>query len=839
MERYVCIHGHFYQPPRENPWIEAIEKQPSSYPYHDWNERIAHECYIPNSNARVKNNENKTIDIVNSYSYISFNFGPTLLSWYEKIFPQEYQWLTEADRISQKNNNGHGNAFAQVYNHMILPLANKRDKTTQVIWGIKEFEYRFKRRPEAIWLPETTCNYETIEVLIEEKLKFVILSPSQAQRVGPIGKKEWIDVSKGNIEPKRPYRFFLKDKQNKIIPDKFIDIFFYDGQLSKAVAFEDILKDSSKFAERIESCFNKDSKETQILLIATDGESYGHHKSFADMTLAHLVKYELPERKIKITNLGSFLEMIPSPTWEVELKSGKNGEGTSWSCSHGVDRWKADCGCSASGQAGWNQRWRAPLRIALDLLRDDLAVIFEEEAAKYLKDVWQVRDDYIEVILDRSQKNVERFLQAHLKVELSPEVQVKVLKLLEMQRHSMLMYTSCGWFFAEISGLETVQNLKYAARAIQLAKEIQDRDLEEKFLSLLGEAKSNLPEFGDGRGVYEKLIRPSIVTKEKIINHYAICLLFDEAKDLIYHYRVEKMDLFRRKLAGINLLIGHLRLTSCIVTETTEHIFLTVYLPDQEIFCYIDEITNQEAYLKLKEKISNLTDEDIIKGILEEIKNTFFSRSKTYTLKDLFIDEREKIFKIMISEKTERLKNIYSELYTEYFPLLERFSELDVAIPPELKKEVEVTLNRRLTLISQELKENFNEERLSNLKDLIKNSGKYNLVIDWVDFDKNFKEIILREVNDIISSFDVERVKTLKNILNLILPLGLTFWRFEAENRLLHFLQEQTLPLIERFKKEGIDFERLSFVEEFLSLVELLDFETPHLRKEIERIKES
>ncbi|HCJ67232.1 MAG TPA: glycoside hydrolase [Elusimicrobia bacterium] len=834
---FVVFHGHFYQPPRENPWIEAMEKQFSAYPYHDWDERIACECYIPNSNARVKNEKNRTIDIVNNYSYISFNFGPTLLSWYEKSYPEEYLWLIEADRISQKNNNGHGNAIAQVYNHIIMPLANQRDKKTQVKWGIKEFEYRFKRKLEAIWIPEIACNYETIKILIEEKMKFIILAPSQAQRIRPIGRKEWIDVSSGNIDPKRPYRFFLKDKENKIIPDKFVDIFFYDGPLSRAAAFEDILKDSIKFADRIESCFDKKSDELQIVSIVTDGESYGHHKSFADMTLAHLVKYELPKRNIRIMNFANFLEMIPTPTWEVEIKPGKNGEGTSWSCLHGVDRWKDDCGCTTFSQPGWNQKWRGQLRKALDLLRDELATIFEEEGAKYLKDVWRARDEYIEVILDRSQGNIERFMQKHLKVELTNQTLVNILKLLEMQRHAMLMYTSCGWFFAEISGLETVQNLKYAARAMELAHELTGKNLEEKFLPVLKETKSNLPEFGDGWGVYEKLVRPSIVTEEQTISHYAICLLFEQADDMVCHYRIEKIDIFRKELAGTTLLSGHLKLTSGIVLETGEFIFLLLYLPDQKIFCFASDFKTEDGYLELKKQILNLTDEDLLKGKIEEIKNSFFPGAKTYTLKDLFTDERGKIFSIMFRDKIEKLKSIYSELWEEYFPLLEGSTDLGIAIPDDLKKEVEVTLTRKIVLISEEIKENLSEEKLSSLADLLGKARRYNLRINWTDFEKNIKKIILNRVEGITKMSEISHIKVLRKIFDLILPLELSFWRYETENRLFHFVQVQLLPLIEKMKKEKIDPGKLSFIEEFLTLVELLGFETNYLKKEIEKLQ--
>ena len=449
MERYICIHGHFYQPPRENPWLEDIEIQDSAYPYHDWNERITAECYAPNSASRNLDGEGRILDIVSNYSRISFNFGPTLLSWMEHSAPETYQAILEADKQSIDWRSGHGNALAQVYNHIIMPLASTRDRRTQILWGIRDFEYRFRRPPEGMWLAETAVDNETLDLLAEYGIKFTILAPRQAWRVRKIGTGKWKDVSGSRIDPSRAYLCRLPSGRT-------INLFFYDGPISQAVAFENLLKKGEDFAHRLLSGFSDQRTWPQLVHIATDGETYGHHQRFGDMALAYALNHIEGNGIARITNYGEYLEKHP-PTHEVQIF-----ENSSWSCVHGIERWRDDCGCNSGGHPGWNQAWRKPLREALDWLRERLSFIYENAASEYLKDPWEARDRYIGVILDRSKENVEKFFQAHSAKPLSHDEKILVLKLLEMQRHAMLMYTSCGWFFDELSGLETVQVIQYA-----------------------------------------------------------------------------------------------------------------------------------------------------------------------------------------------------------------------------------------------------------------------------------------------------------------------------------------------------------------------------------------
>ncbi|MBI4199342.1 MAG: DUF3536 domain-containing protein [Chloroflexi bacterium] len=498
MERFICIHGHFYQPPRENPWLEAVERQESARPFHDWNERVTAECYAPNSAARILDGAGRTVRIVNNYAGMSFNFGPTLLAWMERRAPETYQSILEADRDSQKAFSGHGSALAQAYNHMILPLANRRDKYTQVLWGIRDFERRFGRWPEGMWLPETAVDLETLEILAQVGIRFTILAQHQARRVRPMGRTPWRDVSGGRADPTMPYQLRLPSGRS-------IQLFFRDGAISRAVAFEGLLSQGEDLVNRLLSAFSEERPWPQLVHIATDGETYGHHHKYGEMALAYALHHISSTNLARLTNYGEYLEGHP-PTHEVEV-----WENTSWSCPHGVERWRSDCGCKVGNRPGWTQAWRAPLRAALDWLRDTLAPRYEQMAASLLKDPWAARDDYVSVVLDRSTDAVQRLLHKHALRPLAEEERVTVLKLLELQRQAMLMYTSCGWFFDDLAGIEAVQVLLYAGRAIQLAEDLFGEAVEPMFLSLLEQARSNDPEHGDGRRIYARLVKPAEV----------------------------------------------------------------------------------------------------------------------------------------------------------------------------------------------------------------------------------------------------------------------------------------------------------------------------------------
>ncbi len=469
MNRYICIHGHFYQPPRENPWLEEIEVQDSAYPYRDWNERINAECYNPNTASRILGGNKNIIDIINNYSKISFNFGPTLLSWIEEHAPDVYDKILEADLISKNQFSGHGSAIAQVYNHIIMPLANESDRRTQVIWGIEDFKSRFGRDPEGMWLAETAVDTLSLEILAEYGIKFTILAPRQAKMIKPLNEDEWTNVSEGTIDPKRAYLCRLPSGNS-------INLFFYDGPISQEIAFGDLLDNGSNLLARMEGTF-RDDDEAQLAHIATDGETYGHHQKHGEMALAYFLHLVEERDNLGLTIYGEFLEKNP-PDWEVQII-----DDTSWSCVHGVERWKSDCGCSTGMHPGWNQKWRKPLRETLDWLRDMMIGIYEKEAGRYTKDVWKLRDLYIKIILQRNPENIREVFAENGIKDLDKKDTTRLLKLLEMQRHALLMYTSCGWFFDEISGIETVQVIQYAARAMQIVHELTGDNPEEEFIN--------------------------------------------------------------------------------------------------------------------------------------------------------------------------------------------------------------------------------------------------------------------------------------------------------------------------------------------------------------------
>ena len=485
----LIIHGHFYQPPRENPWTGKVEQEIGAAPYHDWNERIHAECYAPNAWAKVIGpSVERTI---NNYEHISFNFGPTLISWLERHHPPTYERILEADRLSLAARGGHGNAIAQAYGHAILPLCNDRDRLTQVLWGIADFRHRFRREPEALWLPETACNNATLDLLIDQGLRFVILAPHQAARYKLPGSEEWQST---DLDTSRAYRYIHQEGS-----DRSIAIFFYDGPASRSIAFDRALSSSEVLVQK----FKEAATRGPMVNVATDGETYGHHFKFGDLCLAHTIEIDGPRAGFEMTNYGEFLDQHPAEA-EVQIDEGAYGEGTSWSCIHGVSRWTRDCGCHTGGTQGWNQAWHAPLRAALNVLRDHAAVQFENAGGDLFVDPWDARNAYIEVILN--QRVREDFLRRHVKYELSHADSARAFALLEMQHHTLLMFTSCGWFFSEISGIESLQVLKYAARVIELLEELKLPSAREDFLEVLSEAESNRPEFGTGADIYRRQI---------------------------------------------------------------------------------------------------------------------------------------------------------------------------------------------------------------------------------------------------------------------------------------------------------------------------------------------
>ncbi len=680
---YVCVHGHFYQPPRENPSLEAVELQDSAYPYHDWNERVTAECYAPNGTSRLLDDQQRIVELVNNYSEMSFNFGPTLLLWMEQKAPHVLDLIREGDKKSQDRYGGHGSAIAQAYNHMIMPLAHPRDKETQVIWGIRDFVKRFGRQPEGMWLPETAVDTASLEALAAEGIKFTILAPRQAKRVRRQGGRSWKDVSGDRIDPSRAYQVRLPSK-------KTIAVFFYDGPISQAVAFEGLLNDGKKFADRLLSGFSDQRTWPQLSHIATDGESYGHHHRHGEMALTYALHSIETGQVAKLTDYGQFLELYPPDHWAEIV------ENTSWSCVHGVERWKSNCGCNSGGHAGWNQEWRAPLRNSLDWLRDNLAPVFEKQAAALLREPWAARNDYIDVILNRSDENVAAFFQKHATHDLDDAERVRALKLLEMQRHAMLMYTSCGWFFDELSGLETVQVLHYAGRAIQLAREAAGVDLQPQFTEQLRNAKSNLPEHKDGEDIYKKWVEPGVVTPDKVVGHYAVSSLFESYGDKtrIYRYIVERQDYGVETEGRVRLAVGRAHVRSEITTEEATLSFGVLHLGDHNISGGVREFREQPQFEELRSKLNEAFAKADTAEVIRLLDEQFPNR--TFSLRSLFRDEQRRIINLILKDTLGSVGASFRNMYENQAPLIRFLSALSVPVPSAFVSAASIALNSQL-----------------------------------------------------------------------------------------------------------------------------------------------
>jgi alpha-amylase/alpha-mannosidase (GH57 family) len=679
--RFVCIHGHFYQPPRENPWLEAIELQDSAYPYHDWNERITSECYGPNATPRILDGQNRIVRIENNYARISFNFGPTLLSWLEEKAPAVYAAVLAADRESRERFGGHGSALAQAYHHAILPLASRRDKVTQVVWGIRDFEHRFGRSASGMWLPETAVDIESLEVLAEQGIGFTILAPDQAARARRIGENGWQDVSGGRIDSRRPYRITLPS-------GRALALFFYDGPSSRAVAFEQLLNRGEFLVERLMGSFSEQATADELVHFATDGETYGHHHRYGDMALAYALLDVETRGLARLTNYGQYLASHP-PEYEVEIF-----ENTSWSCPHGVGRWKEDCGCG--GHAGWNQKWRAPLRQALDWLRDALAPGFEKKGRQLLRDPWAARDDYVSVILDRSLARTEEFFRRHAAHELSEAERVTAVKLLEMQRHALLMYTSCGWFFDDLSGIETRQILQYAGRAVELAEELFGRPFEGELLEQLARAESNNPARGDGRRIWEDFVRPAMVRLERVGAHYAVSSLFESYSDRagIYCYTVARDD-FRVVSSGrARMAVGRVRIRSEITGEEEKASFGVLHLGDHNVSGGIGRFTTDEAYAAAAAKLIETFARGDLAAVLRMVDQNF--ASGTYSLKLLFRDEQRKVLRLILEDTLAETDEAYRHVYEQHAPLMRFLRDHGIPLPRGFQVAAEFALSTAL-----------------------------------------------------------------------------------------------------------------------------------------------
>ncbi|OGW75306.1 MAG: hypothetical protein A2Z72_08665 [Omnitrophica bacterium RBG_13_46_9] len=810
MSRYICIHGHFYQPPRENPWLEEVELQESAYPYHDWNKRVAAECYAPNATSHIRDSARKMVDIVNIYSKISFDFGPTLLSWLQRHEPETYSAILQADSKSREDFfGGHGSAMAQPYNHMIMPLANARDKRTQVIWGIADFEHRFKRKPEGMWLPETAVDSETLDILAEHGIRFAVLAPHQALREREIGDKKWRDLSKHKLDTKNPYLCNLPSGRS-------IALFFYNGAISHGVAFGDLLNDGVNFANRLISAFSDEEVDAQLVNIATDGETYGHHHRFGDMALAYCLYHIESNNLAEITNYGKYLEEYP-PTREVEVL-----ENSSWSCGHGVERWRSDCGCNSGINPRWKQGWRKPLRDGMDWLRDNLARIYEKHMSGLVRDAWDLRNEYIKVVLERSDKNADSLLSGHALKALTKDEKIKVLKLLEMQRNAMFMYTSCEWFFDDISGIETIQGLQYAARALQLAGDASGSslELEEGYVAFLEKAPSNIPSFGNGAKIYESVIKPALVDLPRVAAHHAMSSIFEDLPELadVNAYIIDRKAHDLQEADDKKLAFGIISVRSKITLEEGAINYAVLYLGNHDIITGVKENMEMGRFDSLKEEMKADFVTGKIHGMSALIDKNFDGH--TYSLSELFKDRRTEILNKVFHKTSKELESALRTIYKYQYPAMQTVKLFRIPLLKYFYNNLEFALNADIfNLLKKEGKVD-----CKRLKALLKEAKSISVQPDNV----TLSFIISRKINSIIKEWsgaaeDMTLVEDVFSLLKTLNGLSLDLNLRESQN-VYFYVGRRLLPSM-RQKAESGDRSAKRWVELFSDLEDYLKVE--------------
>jgi alpha-amylase/alpha-mannosidase (GH57 family) len=762
----LVVHGHFYQPPRENPWTDDIEYQPSAHPFPNWNERIERECYRPNAFARIVDNYGRVERIVNNYSLINFNFGATLLAWLERFHPVTYARILEADRTSAAQRGGHGNAIAQGYHHSILPLCNERDRRTEIRWGLADFRQRFKREPESLWLPETACNDATLGALIDEGLKYVILSPFQAERVRPTGSDIWLSVVDGQLDTTVPYRYLHRDGSGRSLA-----IFFYDGQLAKAIAFDGVLASSHMLLDRFDrSVPAADGKG--VVHVATDGESYGHHFKFGDRCLAYALEVEAAARGFRVTNYGEFLARH-APEFEVEIKAGVDGEGTAWSCAHGVGRWTRDCSCHASAPEGWNQKWRAPLREALNYVRDEAARVFAEQGAELFRDPWRARDDYAELLCDPQRRQRAEFLERQAGRALSDTEQERALTLLELQRGSLLMFTSCGWFFNDISGIETVQVLKYAARVMDFMGELQAKSPRAGFLERLAAAESNVKKHGSGADIFREMVEPARVTPQRIAASLAISRLVDHSEQdgEIAGHTFSLTDFRHEQHGRLALATGRLVLRAAATGKRLDFAVAAMHVGDIDFYCVLKEFPGADAFAEATEKLWSQFRTGSVLMLLRLMQENFGPAD--FNLEHLLPEGRQRIYEIVFGRMVGRFSEQYEYLYEENRRNIEMLQQAGFHLPEELRAAAEFTVMRRLERELHNFEQQNDRAAFREALKIANEVARLGYRLDRTSMRRKFENLIVATVRAVLNEPQAENYEAALALIDLADKLSL------------------------------------------------------------------
>lgn len=782
--KWLVVHGHFYQPPRENPWLNCIEEQSSAAPQHDWNERIYAQCYRPNGFSRLLDDKGMIAGIHNNYSRMSFNFGPTLLSWLEQHHPVTTNRIVEADRQSAAANDGHGNAIAQVYNHMIMPLASRRDQITQIRWAKYAFKRSFGRNPEGIWLAETAINMETVQCLIEEKITFVVLSPNQAEafRSLTIGHAPWTQTSSQMLDTRRPYRIFARNPAGKKVGGH-LDVFFFDEGLSKEVSFSDMLQDAHTFGSRVNACYTDDSEDNQLVVLATDGETFGHHKPFGDMCLAYFFTHVAPDLAIQPVNFGHYLALY-QPKFEVILKNA-NGEGTAWSCSHGVGRWARDCGCKTGGEEQWTQTWRAPLREALDNLQEQIDEAFTVACETVGVSPWRLRDRYIAQVPVASWKKMKLFLQKQFGHQiLSREEVFRFRRLLEAQKYMLFSYTSCGWFFSELSGIEPMQNLAYACRALQLGIEpAHQQAVLSMLLKDLAEAPSNLHN-DTGASLFKRHILP-------FYNHEAIIAFTVAFKQVL----------------GIETALKYTHFGYAGEVAMREK-----GTSDGQTTFQVSLVNEGSGELSSWEVTIDLARSSMPRGQVVPISpaENLLSTSKALQshairlkLTDLFVSSRGDLTRRYQQKFASHSKKLFEKWLQQNEHDLMILKLLQTSLPPYYREPLTLAMQTRWDNAMEKLAQAGYEQQCSReLVHIKEQSDRYGITIDLVKSARICEERVVDELKELVERLSVVRCDQIRIIMAIIETYGLNVAKHCFEDIFYSVLTKQVAPLYQLVKQQ-------------------------------------
>ncbi len=822
----LILHGHFYQPPREDPWTDEIETQESAAPFHDWNERINRECYAANAASRVIDSFGRIEAIVNNYEYFSFNFGPTLVDWLSRHDPRTLERIISADRKSRERLDGHGNAIAQVYNHIIMPLAGDADKITQIVWGLRHFEKYFERPSEGIWLAETAINDRTVEFLIEQGIKYVILAPTQAQEVLYEGSDEWEDVSHNSIDPGRAY--ILEASNGSLAA------FFYDGGIASRLSFEHMLTNVDLLRNELLAHFDPD-KELNMVNVATDGENYGHHEPYGDMCIARLI-YENEERgEFTFSNYGHFLEHHP-PRDRVRLKPGNNGLGTAWSCAHGVGRWLEDCGCQTGGDPSWHQKWRHPLRQAFDLLRDRVHELAHNELNKYFKNVWQARDEYIEVIsrvdLKERVDSLYHWMDAHASRDIDEQDRGMLMRIMESLHQAMLMYTSCGWFFADISGIETVQDMRYAARIFDLVEDLLPPDTREKFLSILEKAPSNIAEFSNGKWIFENFVWEHKFDSQRVINQFVIEQILmkgtikTRSKWDIYYYHIEVNRFNLIDKGDWQIYQAQLIVTDHFIQETRTYIVYSIR-HDYEFHTFIKSYIDSSLVTYL----DKLSSQNNPRFIVKELSDWF---RQQYSVLDLKYETRKNILAHLFSSTLSQLHDRHSTLeLKEFMTILRLFRDWQINMPEKDMLSIQNLLSDHIIKeMDSMLTRGIEKYDFNPLIQVILSARSCELPINTEAISPLLHEQVLQRMEKAILENDSVEMQRLDKLVDFSNLSGIDFEKSEIQDLLYATLMELTSKNRMPYLKKGQDEERILSLLHLASKYNIASYKFQNNRKE-------